>query len=40
MDCQLRKRKQTEQIEEIEQKEQTNQKKCARINSDLERCVF
>ena len=35
MDCQLRKRKQTEQIEEIEQKEQTNQKKRARINSDL-----
>ena len=32
MDCQLRKRKQTEQTEQIEK---TNQKKCARINSDL-----
>jgi len=32
MDCQLRKRKQTEQTEQIEK---INQKKCARINSDL-----
>ena len=35
MDCQLRKRKQTEQTEKIEEIEQTNQKKRARINSDL-----